>query len=269
MQTDASPTADAFAAEAGTVPAVVNSGADAPAATELSYSATDNPRGNKFYTEEDLAKVRSQEKDKLYPQIESLKEEVLSLKRDKEEREAKKAAREAEEANRIAAEEKAKREAEMDSKEFAKTEIQEVREQLERERQERERAFALLEREKAFAELQAYRQQRISQEQENIIPELLDLVTGESAEEIEASIAGLKERSSRILESAQSAMQAARRDMTGTRVTSPQAGPLDINSGNRQFTAEEISQMSMNEYAKYRSGLLSNKAQGREKGLFG
>jgi hypothetical protein len=268
---EATPSADAFAAEAGTVPAVVNSGADAPAAidgTTISYSETDNPRGNKFYTEEDLAKVRSQEKDKLYPQIESLKEEVLALKKDKEDKAVRKAAEEAEKTASAEAAKRAKEESEMDVRDLLKTKEQEWNEQLERERQERERAFALLEREKNFAELNAYRQSRVEAERESIIPELIDLVIGESQEEIEKSITGLKERSSRILESAQSAMQAARRDMTGTRVTSPQAGPLDINTGNRQFTADEISSMSMNDYAKYRQQLLSDNAQGRSKGLF-
>ena len=95
------------------------------------------------------------------------------------------------------------------------------------------------------------------------------MIQGSTIEEIDASIAGLQERSSRILDSAQQAMQAARKDMTGTRVTAPQAGPLDINSGNRQFTAEEIAAMPMNEYVKYRSQLLSDKARGRSQGLFG
>jgi len=49
----------------------------------------------------------------------------------------------------------------------------------------------------------------------------------------------------------------------------PPAGPLDINSEQRNFTAEEISAMPMNEYAKYRQRLLSDKAQGRGQGLFG
>jgi hypothetical protein len=265
MQTDANTSADAFAAEAGTVPTVVNSGADAPTATQ----AVTEKVANKFYTDEDLARVRSQEKDKLYPTIEKLKEEVDVLKREREEVLARKDAEAKAEADRAAAEDKARREAEMDSKEFAKTEIQEVREQLERERQERERAFALLEREKTFAEIQAYRRDRVEQERETIIPELIDLISGETPEEIESSIAGLKDRSSRILESAQSAMQAARRDMAGTRVTSPQTGPLDINTGNRQFTAEEISAMPLNEYAKYRQQLLSDKARGSSQGLFG
>lgn len=267
------PSADAFAAEAGSVPVVVDSGVDAPTATREALEtfsahveeAKEVTPTQKFYTEEDLAKVRTQEKNKLYSQIEGLKEQVDVLAKEREEQLAKKKAEEQEKLNKL----KAEKEAEMDVRELLTSKEKEWAEQLERERQERERAFALLEREKTFAEIQSYRQQRLDQERDNIIPELIDLITGETPDEIEASIAGLKDRSSRILESAQSAMQQARRDMAGTRVTAPQAGPMDINTGNRQFTAEEISAMSLNDYAKYRQQLLSDRAQGRDKGLFG
>lgn len=150
-----------------------------------------------------------------------------------------------------------------------KTKEQEWQEQLERERQERERAFALLEREKAFADLQSYRTQRLDQERENIIPELIDLITGNTQEEVEASIEGLKERSARILESAQSAMQNARKEMTGSRVTAPPTGPMDTNMEQNQFTAEQIAAMSVTEYAKYRGKLLGKTASDRGKGIFG
>jgi len=240
---------------------VVDSGVDAPTAT--------NEAGNKFYTEEDLARVRSQEKDKLYPQIDKLKEELDGLKR---EREAEVAAKAAEEAAREAAaldEAKRKQEEELEVRDLLKVKEQEWNEQLERERQERERAFALLEREKNFTELQNYRTERLDEERDNIIPELLDLISGNTAEEIEASIQGLKDRSSRILDSAQQAMQTARRDMAGTRVTTPPAGPMDINTGSRQFSAAEIADMPMDEYIKYRQQFLSPNAQGRNKGMFG
>ena len=139
----------------------------------------------------------------------------------------------------------------------------------ERERQERERAFALLEREKSFADLQTYRTQRVETEREAIIPELLDLISGNTPDEVDASIAGLKERSARILESAQSAMQNARKEMTGTRVTTPPLGQMDTNMEQRNFTAEDISSMSMNDYAKYRERIMSDTARGKSRGLFG
>lgn len=255
--------ANAFEAEAGTAPVVNVSDVDASTvitSTEKVAKAT-----SKFYTEEDLAKVRSQEKEKLYPQIESLKEELNSIRKEKEEEVARK------EAEALALAEKARQEAlsDLDAKSYADARLAELQEQLERERQERERALALLEREKTFADLQAYRQEVLQQERENIIPELVDLISGNTREEIQASVEGLKERSARILESAQSAMQTARKEMTGTRATLPPAGPLENNSEQRNLTAEEIQSMSMNDYAKYRARLLSPTAQGKSRGLFG
>ena len=255
--------AEAFQAEASTAPVVNMSGVDAPTATE---DVTSTP---KFYTEDDLAKVRSQEKDKLYPVVESLKGEVAALKKEKEERAARKAAEEADKLAIQAANEKSKLEEDLDAKELIKVKEKEWQEQLERERSERERAFALLEQERTYAELQNYKQNRFEQERENIMPELADLVTGNTPEEVDASLESLKERSARILESAQSAMQNARKEMTGTRATLPPAGPLETNSEQRQFTAQDIASMSMNDYAKYRDKLMSDSARGKSRGLFG
>jgi len=252
--------AEAFAAEAGTVPVVAESSGNSVVADAPTTKAT-----SKFYTEDDLARVRSQEKEKLYPQIDKLKEELDTLKK---EREAELAARAAEAEAKAKAQQEAL-ENDMDVRSLLKTKEQEWQEQLERERQERERAFALLEREKSFADLQSYRTQRVEAERDNIIPELLDLISGNTREELDSSIEGLRERSAKILESAQSAMQNARKKMTGTRVTTPPAGPLETNMEQRNFTAEDISTMSMNDYAKYRSKLLSPKAQGKSSGLFG
>ena len=263
MSETAETMATAFEAEAGTAPVVNVS--DVDASTVITSTERSSNRQPKFYTEDDLAKVRSQEKEKLYPQIESLKEELNAIRKEKDEEVARKEA----EAQALA--EKARQEAlaELDAKSYADARLSELQEQLERERQERERALALLEREKSFADLQAYRQQVLEQERDNIIPELVDLIAGNTREEIQASVEGLKERSARILESAQSAMQTARKEMTGTRATLPPAGPLESNSEQRQFSAEEIQSMSMNDYAKYRARLLSPTAQGKSRGLFG
>ena len=247
------------------VPNGILVGVDAP---EPRFQQIDTPKAEApsgKYSDEDLARARAQEKEKLYPEIERLKDELAAIKKAKDEEEAEKARAiaEAEEAARRKAEE------EMDVRTLLEQKQAEFEAQLEAERKEREKAFALLEQERQFQELQAYRQQRIAQESESIIPELLDLVEGSTPEEIESSIAGLKERSSRILESAQQAMQAARRDMAGARVTAPAAGPMDTNSDNQSFTAEQISSMSFNDYVKHRSKLLGQAAASRSSGLFG
>lgn len=260
MSETAEQMATAFEAEANTAPVVNVSGVDAPTVTSGKSEPT-----QKFYTEEDLAKVRSQEKEKLYPEIDRLKEEVSLLKKEREE----KAARKAAEAEAKAAEEKARLEQDLDAKDFAKATAEELREQLARERQEREAAFALLEQERKFAELQAYRQQAVEQNRDNIIPQLIDYVQGNTPEEINESIAGLVERSNSILESAQSAIQQQRKDMPGVRATLPGVGPLETNSEPRQFTAADIASMPMNEYAKVRTQILSNKALGKTSGILG
>jgi len=257
--------ANAFEAEAGTAPVVNVSGVDAPTVTSTNTTLSNV----KFYTEDDLAKVRSQEKDKLYPEIERLKEELSSLKKKDEEKAARKAA---EDAEKHAAEEalaKQKQFEELDAKEFAKSSVEELREQLERERQERERAFALLEQERKFADLQNYRQQVLDAERDNIIPQLIDYIQGNTPEEINASVEELKARSNSILESAQAALTQQRRDQVGTRATLPPAGPLETNSEQRMPTAEEIAAMPMNQYAKIRSSILSSRAQGRNSGILG
>jgi len=256
--------AEAFQAETNTAPVVNVSGVDAPTVTEDAPTQT-----QKFYTEEDLAKVRTQEKDKLYPVVEQLKSEVAALKKDKDEKAARKAAESEAKATEKAEKDKAKMIADLDAKDLIKLTTDELREQLERERSERERAFALLEQERTYAELQNYKQNLIEQERENIIPELVDLVAGNTPDEVSASLESLKARSAKILESAQAAMQNARKEMRGTSATLPAAGPLETNMDSRQFTAQDIAAMSMNDYAKVRDKLMSDAARGKSRGLLG
>jgi hypothetical protein len=254
--------AEAFASESGTTVTEVR---DVSSTTVTSTPLPQFEDLSPKYTEEDLAKARSQEKDKLYPQIDHLKEKLSLLEKDREERIHQ------EEAARKGAEDEARRkaEAEMDVRTLLETKEREWQEQLDAERQEREKAFALLDMERTFQELQVYRAERIEEERDAIIPELIDLIAGSTPDEIEQSIAGLRDRSSRILDSAQQAMQSARKEMTGSRVTAPSAGPLDTNSENQQFTAEQIAGMPYNEYVKHRSKLLGQASAQRNRGLFG
>ena len=240
--------------------------ADVPVATDaLVTPVKDQALTDKAYSEDDLKRVREQEKSKLYPQIDSLKEELNLLKKEREERIAEAAARAAE----AEAEAKKKAESEMDVRQLLESKEQEWAQKLEAERLERERAFTLLERERQYVELNEYRTRRLEDERDNIMPELVDLISGSTPEEIEQSITGLRERSSRILESAQSAMQNARKEMTGSRVTAPPSGPMDTNMEQNSFTAEQIAAMSVTEYAKYRGKLLGKSASDRGKGIFG
>jgi DNA repair exonuclease SbcCD ATPase subunit len=234
-------------------------GTASPAQQAVVPPVTDSKSG---YTEVDLQRVREQEKSKLYPQIDSLKEEINLLKKDREAQlaEAAAIAKEKEEAARKLAE------SEMDVRALLEKKEQEWTAQLEEIRQEGARKDALLERERQYAELTAYRNRRLAEEQDNIMPELVDLISGNSADEIEQSITGLRERSSKILESAQQAMQTARRDMKGTSTTLPPT--MENNSAQQQFTADQIAAMSVTEYAKYRDRLFPG-ANNQNKGIFG
>ena len=235
------------------------------AATEVSEA------GPKF-SAEDISKARAQEKAKLYPQVEKLQEELAVLKKDRDEREAVEADRaekRRERAAQVADEKKAQQEDELSYKDLLKAKEQEFNAALLQERSEREKAFALLERERDFQELQQYRNSRLEAERNEIIPELVDMISGNSKDEIENSIANLKERSTKIFESVAQASQQSRKDMVGTRATLPASGPLDNDSEQRNYSPSDISNMSAAEYAKNRAKLLGTQATNRGQGLFG
>ena len=223
------------------------------------------------FTAEDLAKARAQEKEKLYPQVEKLKEELSLLKQQQAERDAEEAKRKEERKKREAEAAKKKKdeeEAALEVRELLKKKEEEWQAQLESERLEREKAFALLEQERRFQQLMNYRSMRLEQERENIIPELIDMISGNSEDEIEQSIAGLKAKSAKILEAVSQAGVQNRKEMVGTRVTVPASGPLDNDSEQRTYSPDDITNMSMADYAKNRAKLLGS-GNNSGQGLFG
>lgn len=250
---------------------VADNAAETPSMTAFNEAAAEVNTPDARFTAEDIAKARKQEKDKVYSQLDTMKEELAALRKEREERavvEAERLAkRQAREAER-AAEKKAKAEEEMSVKQLLQTKEKEWQAQIESERAEREKAFALLEREREFQELQQYRMARVDAERENIAPELIDLVSGNNKEEIERSIADLKARSEKIFENIAAVSQNSRKDMQGARITVPASGPLDNDSSQAAFTPEAIANMSAAEYAKHRSKLLGN-SNTRGQGLFG
>lgn len=224
------------------------------------------------FTAADIKKAREQEKQKVYSSMEKLKEEVSALKKEREDREAVEQQRREERAAREAERNKKKQEEaekELSFKELLKKKEEEFNAQLERERAERESAFALLEREREYQELQAYRSQRLEQERDNIIPEMIDLISGNTADEIESSIATLKEKSARIFESVASASQQTRKEMVGARITAPANGPLDNDSDQLSVSPDDLRNMSISDYAKNRQKLLGSAGTNRGQGLFG
>lgn len=224
------------------------------------------------YTAEDIAKARAQEKEKLYPVMDKMKEELAALKKEREEREAVEAERKAQRAAREAENAKKKQEeaeAELGFKELLKKKEEELEAKLAEERNERERAFALLDKEREFTELTTYRQQRLEAERENIIPELIDLIQGNTRDEIEQSILGLKEKSARIFDSVAQASQQTRKEMVGSRITAPASGPLDNDPAQLSNSPDDLRNMSMADYAKNRQKLLGGASKNSGQGLFG
>lgn len=224
------------------------------------------------FTADDLAKARAQEKAKLYPQIEKMAEELAKAKALAEELAAKEEEREAKrKAKLIEREEKKKQEAEkeLSFKELLSKKEQEFQSQIDAERLERERAFALLDTERKFQDLMSYRSQRIEEERDSIVPQLIDLVNGSSQEEIEQSIETLKAKSAGIMQDVQQATINAKQSMAGTRITAPASGPLDNDSEYNQLTIDPTKGISMDEYIKNRHKYLGAAANNRGQGLFG
>ena len=221
------------------------------------------------FTADDLAKARAQEKAKLYPQMEKMAAELAALKKAQEEAEAERAAKKAEREAQKAEKTKQKERQELSAKELLAKKEQEWNSQIENERLEREKAFALLQKEQELNHLNNYRQARVEQERESIVPELIDLISGNTEDDIEESIAVLREKSQSILQSAQAAMQSAKQQMAGTRITAPASGPLDNDSEQNYATPDSIRDMSLADYAKQRAKLLGSAASNRGQGLFG
>jgi DNA repair exonuclease SbcCD ATPase subunit len=130
---------------------------------------------------------------------------------------------------------------------------------------------AVLERERQFTELMGHRNAVLQERGDDIIPELRDLVQGNTREEIDASVSALIARSGSILQNVAQQAQAVRQNARGVGVTAPPVGPMDTNSGQQTFTADDIRNMDMTQYAQHRARLLGAASQTsqRDRGMFG
>ena len=228
-------------------------------------------KAGKIFTEDEVEQIRKQEKDKLYKRIEEADSRVKSMEEQMNsimaEREA--AQKEVEERARQEAELLRQRELdELSAKELlAKREDEfnlkikdlesDYRRRFEEIELQRQAQEAILDKERRLQELTSYRQRRLSEESEYIIPELLDLVSGNSEDEIETSIVVLRDRSSAILESIQQAAQQQQGRLRGTQVTAPPIGPMETQTEYQTLTADDIRNMSMEQYEKMRDRLLN------------
>lgn len=223
----------------------------------------------KLFTEDEVSGIRRQEKDKLYKKLEEEASRVKALEEQlsviSQEREA--ARKAAEEAARKEQDLIRQREAEeLSAKELLslrETEFNSRLQQIESEfnsrlqevDQQRQAQEALLEKERYAQSLDHYRQRRLSEEQESIIPELRDLVFGNSEDEIENSINVLRDRSNAIMNSIQQASHQGR--LRGAPVTAPPTGPLENQTEYQTLSADDIRNMPMDQYMKMRERLMT------------
>lgn len=241
---------------------------------ESQVQTQDAGSGDKFFTQaqvnEMIEKARSQEKDKLYPTINQADERSKAMEAElKELRKFQKAQEKAEADRQKAIEDaqKAKEEAEMSAKDLLAKRDEEFNNRLKQLQAENEQRVALMEQEIKFNQLQAYIQRRVVEEQNNIAPELIDFINGDSPEAVEQSIEVLKAKTAQIMEGIRSAQTQARTQMPGV---APVAGtngitPLD-QPGDRTVSAEDIRGMSMKEFAALRNKIGMPSGSGR--GLF-
>lgn len=236
----------------------------------------EQPPAVKTFTAEDIERARAQEKDKVYGRLQEwqtkFEEQGKTLETLKAEADAR--ARAAADEARREAEEAARKEwEEKGSKELLEKTQQEWEnrfQQLEQERAQERAAFA---KEQEFAALSAYAKDVVSAALANneIAPELAEFVTGNTREEIGASLDFVKAKSAEIVNNVKAAQGQARAAMPGVSTAGyAVSGPMDTNPGTKTFSAADIQGMSMAEYAQYRAQLLPAASQAQQgRGLYG
>lgn len=244
-----------------TVPADPKPAEQAPE-TPPAQPASPNSR---LFTEEEVEAIRRQEKDKVYSKIDKMQQQLDAFN---QEREA--AARAAEEARQREEEERrAREEEEMTAKELLTKKEDEWKSQFNTAQQEWEQKFmalqqeseaqkALLEKERQFQALESYKSRRLAEESDNLMPELLDFIQGNSEEEIENAIQAVAARTSAIMASMQEALPAQPERPRGVPATgSTPSGPLENSTEHQTFTVSDIASMDMSTFAANRERLLA------------
>jgi hypothetical protein len=207
------------------------------------------------FTPEDIERIRQEERERystLSSQLDELQGEVAKYRQAEDERakaEAK-AQRDAEKA------EKKKQEEEMELRDLIAKKDDEWEAKLQAEREEREKALALLEQERRHAGLQTYLSQRMMEEGETIVPQLRQLVGGNSEAEIDARIKELQEISGSILGDTEQYMARLNAARPTVGVTSPPIGPPDMAASTRTLTPDDLKALTPEEYADQRESLL-------------
>ena len=207
------------------------------------------------FTLEDLENARREERDKLYGKInqtddkfKTMQDELSNLRKFQKEQEKAEEKRQAE----IEAARKAAEEEKLSAKELITQRNQEWEERFAVIQAQLEQERAIFAKEREFNELRNYVRERIAAESDNIAPELLDYIDGNTREDIDASIERAKAKTAAILEGLQAAQTAARAGMHGTG-TGPSPITQDQIPSSQEISAEDIQGMDWKSFAKLRA----------------
>lgn len=243
-----------------------------------------NQPTERTFTSDDLERARQQEKDKVYQRLEQERKQREAFETQVNElleREKKQQEEQAERQRQADEEAKKQAEAEMSAKELLEEREREwnnrfeksqasFEERLNQVNQEREAERALLEKERELSALQGYIQRRVAEENDNIAPQLRDFVTGNTQDEVDHSIELIKAKSAELAEAAQTAFQQARSRMPGVSPTGyTPTGPMEVEGSTRSYSAQDIQNMDMAEYAKLRQQIPGLNGSQTNRGMYG
>lgn len=128
---------------------------------------------------------------------------------------------------------------------------------------------ALFEKERQFAALQMYIRDQATTHANDIAPELIDMIDGNSQEEVDASVARLVEKTAQIVAGMRQAAQATRAAMPGVSPGGGTAGIVPgLDTGDKVLTDADIKGMSMKDFAALRQ-TVGLAARGQGQGIFG
>lgn len=239
----------------------------APSVAAFQHGAT----GERMFTESELQAARKAEKDKLYEELQSLKGSMKVI----EEQRAQELAEVTRKQQEREAALQAKKEEEMSAKQLLEQKLKETNDTwearfalFEEEKQTERAQFA---KERAYNELVDYRNSRLAEESADIAPQFHPFISGESKEQIDNAIAQAKAATDSIATEVAQARQQQLSQMRGVSTTGyTSMGPLEGSLSQKNYSADDINNMSMTEYAKFRqeSGFAAKDAQ-RSQGLFG
>ncbi len=218
----------------------------------------------RFYTEDELnaerERIRKEEKDKLYPDLEAARNKAAQLEAEKAERQ------------RVFDEEQARLQAEADTqRRAAEAEELSAKDLIERRiaeerssweagqadlRRQIEERDIIIAKEREFAQLQIYTSQVVAANADKILPELVELIGGNSPEEVDRSVEAMVNRTASIMGNVQASQAESARQIPTASANSPSVSwhqPVE-----RTYSNEDIKNMNMDEWAKNRTKFVPN-----------